>query len=263
MMGQTLRVLRHGFPEHPAVDTAFSAAILEGVGSGSMGDTIRIYRPGRAVAFGRRDVHSAGYRSAVGAARASGFEAVERLAGGRAAVFHENTIAVSWARRASEPRAGIESRFVEVAEVIRKALRGMGFDARVGQIPGEYCPGRHSVNAAGRVKLFGSGQRIVSGAVHVGGVLVVDGAEEVVRVLDPVYRHLDFTWHPEATGDLASIRPDVRYEDVVEALLQSFASTYQLVEGILDDETVARAEELSDRFLSPHSDVLGDPFPSR
>ena len=42
-------------------------------------------------------------------------------------------------------------------------LGRLGVDARVGEVPGEYCPGAFSVNARGRIKLAGVGQRLISG----------------------------------------------------------------------------------------------------
>ena len=112
------------------------------------------------------------------AARVQGFGAVEWLAGGRAAVFHEGTISFSWAIPDPKAREGIRPRFDAVAEIIVEALRSLGVDERIGEIPGEYCAGEHSVNARA-TKLMGVGQRIIGGAAHVGGVIVVSGSDRV------------------------------------------------------------------------------------
>src|SRR5207244_3654868 len=77
----------------------------------------------------------------------------------------------------------IQSRFDEISRLMAEAFRSLGVDARVGDVPGEYCPGAHSVNARGGTKLMGVGQRIVSRAAHVGGVVVIGGAERVRAVL--------------------------------------------------------------------------------
>ena len=74
------------------------------VAAGELPETLRLARPGAIVAFGKRDVVSPGYADAVQAARAGGFEAIERLAGGRAAVFHEGTIAFAHAIPDADPR---------------------------------------------------------------------------------------------------------------------------------------------------------------
>ena len=90
-----------------------------------------------------------------------------------------------------------------------RAFASLGIDARVGEVPGEYCPGADSVNARGERKLMGVGQRLVSRGSHVGGVVVVDGADRVNDVLVPVYRALGLEWRPEATGAVAEEAPGV------------------------------------------------------
>ena len=107
------------------------------------------------VAFAKRDVLARRYADAVAAARAQGFGAIVRLAGGRAAVFHGGTLELAHAVAEPDPRAGIRARFEATAELIARALRRLGADARVGEVPGEYCPGRWSVNAGRRAQAGG------------------------------------------------------------------------------------------------------------
>jgi NADPH:quinone reductase-like Zn-dependent oxidoreductase len=83
-------------------------------------------RPGAFVAFAKRDVVAPGYDEAVAAARESGFDAVLRLAGGRAAIFHEGTIEIGHARPDHEPRAHIHERFADTAGRVAAALRALG-----------------------------------------------------------------------------------------------------------------------------------------
>jgi len=155
------------------------------------------------VAFGRQDANSPGYADAVAAARAGGFEAVERLAGGRAAVFHEQTIAFAWAGRADDVWSGTHDRFARIAGIVERALRRLGVDARTGEIPREYCPGEYSINAGGRTKLVGIGQRLIRGTWHIGGVIVVAEAERVRDILVPVYEALGLDWDPGTAGSVA------------------------------------------------------------
>jgi octanoyl-[GcvH]:protein N-octanoyltransferase len=178
------------------MDTAVSRAILERVSSGIDPETLRIHRPGPLVAFGPRDRVVPGFAKAVEAARGRGFESVLRLAGGRAAVFHQDTMAFSWVIPDPEPRQGIIARFEEISSIVAGAFRRLGVDARVGEIPGEYCPGAHSVNARGKTKLMGVGQRLVQHAAHVGGVVVVDGGDRIRDVLLPVYDALGLAGTP-------------------------------------------------------------------
>lgn len=242
-------MVRESHPHHPALDTALSRAILEQVAAGRMGETFRLYVPGRVVAFGRQDVVAAGYPQAVAACRKRGFASVERLAGGRAAVFHEGTLAFSWAIPTTDPLREITARFVETDRIVVGALRGLGFDARVGEVPGEYCPGRYSVNLGGRLKVMGVGQRLRRGVAHVGGVVVVSGRTPINRVLKPVYRELSFDWDPEATGSLRAVRSDTTTSQVTAAILEELESLGGVSEGSLDQSTLAMAHRLLPEHL--------------
>ncbi|HEU0025457.1 MAG TPA: hypothetical protein VFQ12_12550, partial [Thermoleophilaceae bacterium] len=81
-------------------------------------ETLRLTRPEAMVAFGKQDAVAPGYAAAVAAARARGFQAVVRLAGGRAAVFHEGTIALAHAVPDRNPRRGIRRRFETTAALV-------------------------------------------------------------------------------------------------------------------------------------------------
>jgi octanoyl-[GcvH]:protein N-octanoyltransferase len=239
-----LDLVRVSFPERPAFGTAVSRAILLRVAAGELPETVRLGRPGRIVAFGRQDAASAGYPDAVAATRAAGFAAVERLAGGRAAIYHEGTLHISRAHADPRPGTGTRRRFVEMAELTRSALAGLGVDARVGEVAGEYCPGAFSVNARGRSKLVGIGQRVIAGGAHVGGVLVVSGAALIREVLGPVYAALELDWEPETAGAVEDELPGVDLDRVEGALLTALGERFELVEVGLDSETLALAERL-------------------
>jgi len=243
-MPTTVRLIRESFPDPPSLDTAISHAILRGVSDGSQSQTLRIHRPGPVLAFGPLDRLSPGYTKAIEAARSHGFSSVLRLAGGRAAVFHEQTIAFSWAIPDVQPRLHIERRFREVSGSVASALRDLGVDARVGDVPGEYCPGEFSVNAGGKTKLVGIGQRILLRAAHVGGVVVVAESERVRDVLVPVYEALGLDWDPATAGSLEDEVSGITWEDAERAILLRFGESHDLVEQPLPPEIKARAREL-------------------
>ena len=201
------------------------------------------------VAFGRADRVTPGYPAAVRAARAHGFAAVERLAGGRAAVFHESTIAFSLALPEPEPKTGIQERFELISELMVDAFVALGVDARIGELPGEYCPGKWSVNAAGKVKVMGVGQRLVRRAAHIGGVVVVDDGDRIRDVLIPVYRALGLDWDPRTAGSLADRSPGLTTDLVMESILEQFRRRYPIVEGSLGSEVLRSAESLLDDHL--------------
>jgi octanoyl-[GcvH]:protein N-octanoyltransferase len=225
-----------------------SRALLERVAAGELPETLRLARPGAMVAFAKQDAVARGYTDAVRAARAGGFEPVLRLAGGRAAVFHEQTIALAHAVPDVAPRTGIHSRFDRTARLIVRALRRLHVDARVGEVPGEYCPGGYSVNAREAVKLAGIGQRIIAGGSHMGGVIVVGDARRIRDVLVPVYDALDLAWEPATAGavqdEVDGATPDP-WTAVRDALLAEYGREYELVEAELDPETVALAHQLA------------------
>lgn len=230
---------------------AVSRAILLRVADGELPETMRITRPPAMVAFGRQDVASERYPQAVAAARATGFEAIERLAGGRAAVFHEHTLAIAHARPDSDPQAHIYPRFEESSEWLRAALERLGVDAQVGEVPGEYCPGGYSVNARGEKKLAGIGQKLIKGAGHLGGVLVVENGARVRGVLVPVYQALGLEWNPSTAGSVADEVEGITLDDAERALLEQLEALYEIEEAALDPETLAMAQRLAPEHRSP------------
>ena len=244
-------MIQASFPANPALDTAVSRALMLRVAAGELPETFRIARPGPFVAFGKRDVVGKGYAEAVRAARTAGFEAIERLAGGRAAAFHEDTISFAHAVPDADPRSRVNERFEATAALVAAALARLGVDARVGEVEGEYCPGAHSVNVHGERKLMGVGQRLVSGGVHVGGLIVVGGAARLNGVLSPVYKSLGLAWRPEATGSVAGEAPGTSWDDVAAVLIAEYEERHGLEVAELDEETLTLARRLVPEHLSP------------
>jgi octanoyl-[GcvH]:protein N-octanoyltransferase len=239
-----LRLLRDSFADDPALDAAVSRALMFRVAAGELPETLRIARPGTTVAFAKRDAVSPGYDAAVRAAREHGFEATIRLAGGRAAVFHSGTMEIGHAVPEAEPRAGIHERFRQTAGRLARALVTLGVDARVGEVDGEYCPGRYSVNARGAVKLAGIGQRVVGGGSHTGVVLVIEGEERINAVLTPVYSALGLDWKPAASGSVRTEEAGATWERVADALVTEYAREYDVVDAEVDPQTLALARRL-------------------
>jgi octanoyl-[GcvH]:protein N-octanoyltransferase len=242
-----LRLIERSFPEDPELGTAVSRAILLRVAAGELGPTVRIHRPGRELAFGRQDVANPRYQAAREAARAAGYPPVERLAGGRAALFHEGTVAITRAYPDPDPPRRTYERFDEVARWVTRALARLGVeDPRVGEVPGEYCPGAYSVNARGQLKLAGIGQRMLRGGAHVGGVVVASGAEELRRALIPVYEALDLDWNPATAGAADDeVGREVTREELIAALKETIAAEHELEPAELDPETLALARKLA------------------
>ncbi len=250
MTGQ-LVCSREAFAHPPARATAVARAVLMRVAAGELPATFRLHRPGRILAFSKQDAASSGFAAAASAARAGGFDPVIRLAGGRAAVYHERTIALSWAVPDRHPPARTEARFRELAEILAVALGDLGVDARIGEIPGEYCPGAWSVSARGAVKLVGIGQRLIAGGAHRGAVVVVGGSCQIRDVLVPVYEALDLRWDPGTAGSIEDEAGTVTTAAVEEAILARLGERYELREVELDSRTLALAERLESEHSIP------------
>lgn len=129
-------LIEDAFPDMGAMDVAVSHSILSAVARGEMGGVFRLHVPGPTVAFGRADRMTPRYLDAVRAASANGFTAVERLVGGRAAVFHESTLAFSWAVPDPKPPARTIHRFEIISSLMHQAFQSLGVDARIGELPG-------------------------------------------------------------------------------------------------------------------------------
>src|SRR4051794_20035467 len=246
-----LRLVTESFPDDPALDTAVSRALLERVAAGELPETLRLARPGRMVAFGKQDAIAAGYPAAAAAARERGFDAVLRLAGGRAAVFHEQTLELAHALPGEDLRSGVHDRFREAADRIASALRELGVDARVGEVPREYCPGGYSVNARGESKLAGVGQRLIMGGSHLGAVVVADGAGLIRDALVPVYDALGLDWDPGTSGSVADEVPGAGLDEVTHAIRTAYARDYALAEAELGPGTLGVARRLAPEHLAP------------
>jgi octanoyl-[GcvH]:protein N-octanoyltransferase len=243
-----MRVYDDAFHGDAALDVAVSRALLERVARGEHPECLRLYRPDDVVAFSGSDRTRAGFPAAVAAARGAGFDAALRLAGGAAAVFHRESIAFAWCLPERDARRGIRARFETLAGWVVAALGGLGVDARVGEVEGEYCPGDYSVNAGGKRKLMGVGQRIVSGAAHVGGVLVVADGARVRAALVPVYAALGIPWRPETAGAADDVLPGVTWQAVRDAFAAEIGRAHALEPASLDPELVAAARALAPRY---------------
>lgn len=244
MARPTLRLCLDSVKGEVARDTAVSRAVLLGVEDGTLPATLRLSRPARLVAFSSRDRRNPGFAAGVEAAKAAGFGAVLRLAGGQPAVFTAATIAFALAEPTSTPREGIHTRFATMAGALRDAAVSLGHDARIGEVPGEYCPGEWSVNLDGTHKVAGVGQRLLRRSAHTGGVVVVDDAEAIRAVLVDVYAAMNLPWDPTTVGALAPGEGNAAFDQVRDAIVAAFATRYNLEPWTLDAATLERADAL-------------------
>lgn len=251
MIPERIEVVNASFPGRPAAGPALARLLLDQVATGLRGATLRISRPSAAVAFGRRDVVGPGYRAAARAGADLGYPGIERISGGRATVYTDRTAVLGFTIPAREPARSTTERFEWVAGLVAGTLADMGVDAIVGELEGEYCPGRYSINLGGEIKVAGLGQRMIPGAAHVGVVLTVGGAAELRGVLTPVYRELGLEWRPETAGAVSDRLPEVSVDDFESALLARLRRETDPVLAELDPETESAALAAAPGFASP------------
>ena len=137
----------------------------------------------------------------------------------------------------------MDRRFETFGELMAAALRDLGVATGVGPVPGEYCPGAHSVNARGVVKLIGTAQRVVKDAWLFSSLVVVDDRERLQEVLTEVHGHLGLPFDAVSVGTVRSENPDVTLADVHTALVTAWGIG-GATPAALDDETRELARRL-------------------
>jgi octanoyl-[GcvH]:protein N-octanoyltransferase len=237
-----MQLVRSGATGSAALEIALSHALLRRVAARELPSTVRLYRPPPTVAFGKLDTLSPGYRAAADAARAHGYAPVLRLPGGHAAAYHRESVGIDVVWALDDPVPGTHDRFRAEGERLAGALRTLGVDARMGEVPGEYCPGAFSVNARGRVKLAGTAQRLIRGASLLGANIVVGHGESVRDVVRDVYAALGIAWDEATAGAVEDELPGTSTDAVEDAVAASYGP---LEPGELDAATLALAERLA------------------
>ena len=231
-------------PDDPALEMAVSHALLHQVSRGERGATLRVFRPTPMVAFGRRDANRPGFPSAADACRAAGFTPVVRASGGRAVACTPNALVVDHVSPHTGALGDLHERFEDFGAMYASVLAGFGIDTRVGEVPGEYCPGAHSINARGRVKLVGTAQRMVRGAWLFSSVVMVDDAPLVRPLLATVYDALELPFDPASVGSVRDESPSTSLADVESAIVTAYDDRYGLEQATFDQATLEAAAAL-------------------
>jgi octanoyl-[GcvH]:protein N-octanoyltransferase len=211
-------------PGGPAQDVALGPALLR-VGLTARSDApeepeeiVRVFVPSATAGFSRRDTLRPGYPDAVAAVRRHGFEPVVRFPGGRLAVYHQGSVVVDHVRRERGARLDVDGRFAEYAGLVVDVLTARGVDARIGEVPGEYCPGAFTVNGGGVVKLAGSAQRLTRDGWLFSTVLQVTGAAALRAPLVEASEALGYELAVGTVGAVEDLRPGTTVDEVAEAL---------------------------------------------
>lgn len=195
-----------------------ASELLREVAAGRSPGGSRVYRPAPTAAFGRVDRLRSGYADAQAAARRHGFEPMLREGGGHAVVYDERAVVFDEVTPNSDIVAGIQARFDAGATRVAEALASLGLEPRVGELPGEYCAGAHSISLDGRIKIAGTAQRVVRGAALFSAVVLVGGGDAIRAALTDIYAALDLDWEPSTAGAIQDVAPHIAPEAVEAAL---------------------------------------------
>jgi len=224
-----------------AADLAVGPALLRTVSQTPSTGWLRMYRPVPTVGFSRRDTKVPNYSVANSAARAHGFEPAVRSPGGRAAAYHRSSLCFELVLPDSGNRNPVEQ-ISTLGELVAGILRDLGVDARVGEVPGEYCPGRFSVNAGGTRKIVGTAGRRVRGAILLGGSIIVAEADPIREVLAEVYPALGLTMDPATVAAATDVGCTVDDAGAVgAALLSALSPAVRVFAARLPAQVVAEA----------------------
>jgi lipoate-protein ligase A len=239
-----MELLRVSHPRDPVLDAAITHALLKQVGAGEKPPTARVFRPGPTMAFGRLDaLDAAKYTAAREAARAHGYEPILRLGGGHAAGYDQGSVLVEVIRPIATIAEGIPERFASMTALLVESLSHLGITARVGELPGEYCAGDWSVNAAG-VKLAGTAQRSIRGASLVTAMLIAENGDSLRSALTDIYEALGIPWRPSTAAAARDIIPSLTTADAERILISTLAAHERLTATTLDPSTLTLAENL-------------------
>lgn len=186
---------------------------LAALGPGDDG-LVRFVRPRPTAAFSPQDTMHPEYKSVRNQVLANGFAPVERGTGGRLAIFDENALVISILAPHPDPREHIIERYKILACTLAGALMQFGVEARVGELPDEYCPGRFSLNVGGCLKLVGIAQRISRNSFQIDALLSIHRSHSACTALAEAYAGLCLPFDPDTYGALMDVLPALDYGQV-------------------------------------------------
>jgi octanoyl-[GcvH]:protein N-octanoyltransferase len=143
-----------------------------------------------------------------------------REGGGHAVVYDQRSVVVEEWTPNAEIVIGIQERFDAGTARIAEALRSLGLAPDVGELPGEYCAGAHSVSLEG-IKVAGTAQRIVRGRALFAAVVLVGGGDLIRAAVTDIYAALELDWDPATAGAIQDVAPNITVEAVEAALRAS------------------------------------------
>ncbi|WP_276299818.1 lipoate--protein ligase family protein [Halorussus lipolyticus] len=225
-----MRVLRGRAASRDA-DREVVAGMLERAAETGEG-SVRVWRPHRQLAFGRRDARADDYEVATKVADACGFTPVQRSVGGRAVAYTGSTIAFAKVVALDDMRVGMDERYEDTTRAIQRALWRLGVPVARGEPEASFCPGDYSLQRDG--KIVGIAQRVRKNAALVSGVAVVRDHAEIADVLEPVYAALDVPFEAKSVGSVAKAGGSDDPEEVARTIEELLVGNQPEIVSIAD-----------------------------
>lgn len=241
--------------EDSATAYGYVRTIFDQVAAGTRPATVSITPSNRHVGVTRRDTFRPGFAGAVRAAEGMGYPVLVRSAGGGATAADAGTFGFSIIRPADETEVarGIRERYDEAAALVLGAFARLGVrDAEVGEVRDEFCPGDHSIRVGdgeGGMKVVGIAQRVTRRATSVGGIVLVEGEEELARVLERVYGAMRLPFRPASVGSLRRAGYGAGSKEVIEAFALEAERRYSAARVPLDAGTLELARGEGGQYL--------------
>jgi octanoyl-[GcvH]:protein N-octanoyltransferase len=164
-----------------------------------------------------------GFPSATDAAVRHGRTPIVRLAGGHAAAYDHGCLIIELVRPVKALVGGLDSRFQEMASLLRDATASAGVLLELGELPGEYCPGRFSLHLPRGPRVGGIAQCVIQGAALTTAVLVVRGGDGLRATISDVYKALDLPVRRDLAGAIADGHPDITINTIEGSVLESIS----------------------------------------
>lgn len=223
-----MRVLR-GRGDTIEDDRSHTRALLEDTrDTGESG--VRVWRPPRQIAFGRRDSSVDGYETARMAANSHDYPPTERPVGGRAVAYTGRTVAFARTKRIEDVRTGLKARYLAATTDLQAALGRLGVHARPGEPDASFCPGSHSLRAEG--KIVGVAQRVHKTVALVSGIVIVQDHAAIAAVLEDVYEALGLAFDRSSVGSIDRAGGSDDPETVIHEIERSLADDDPTIEQV-------------------------------
>ncbi len=227
----------------PEEDISIGPRLLSHTVEKGAGSFARISRPKRTLALSSRDRSHPNFQRFLEIAQEGGFAPVLRSPGGRAVAYHEESIILDFVSSESEPRSAMSARFDALGTLFIEALDQCGIAATIGEIPREYCPGKHSVITKDQ-KLVGTAQRLVRGGWLLSASVIVRNGLPIRDLLTNIYSAMEFDMNPETIVALNVFDSTIDTDSVIAALTDTLRSHFDI-----EDCELIRKNELKVREL--------------